>query len=251
MLLEIDYGNTRLKWRLLEVKSARVMSKGAVFSFEQLVAELDKVQRLRLLFCRICSVRSHKESEQLVALLGRKFSIPVQVAHSQYEFAGVTSGYEDAARLGVDRWLAMIAAYHKVQGACVVIDCGTAITIDCLNADGVHLGGYITPGLPLLSSALNSCSGLNYDADNVVRIKHEFGVNTQGCMSAGVNVMIVGFLKEAFAYAQKKLATPFSIVCTGGDSALVALAIDDVMVEADLVFAGLAIACPYESGGVA
>lgn len=54
MLLEIDYGNTRLKWRLLEVKSARVMSKGAVFSFEQLVAELDKVQRLRLLFCRIC-----------------------------------------------------------------------------------------------------------------------------------------------------------------------------------------------------
>ena len=249
MLLEIDYGNTRLKWRLLESKSSKVISRGAVFGFEQLVVELEKIKRLRLLFCRVCSVRSRKESEQLIALLERRFSIPVQVAYSQHELAGVTSGYEDATRLGVDRWLAMIAAYHKVQGACVVIDCGTAITVDCLNADGIHLGGYITPGLPLLSSVLNSCSGLNYHADNVTTIKQEFGVNTQGCMDAGINMMVVGFLKEAFAYAQKELATPFSVVCTGGDSALVALALDDAMVEVDLVFTGLAIACPYKVGG--
>ena len=137
MLLEIDYGNTRLKWRLLESKGSKVISRGAVLCFEQLVIELEKIKPLALLFCRICSVRSHKESEQLITLLERRFSIPVQVAYSQHEFAGVTSGYEDATRLGVDRWLAMIAAYHKVQGACVVIDCGTAITVDCLNADEI------------------------------------------------------------------------------------------------------------------
>ncbi len=68
--------------------------------------------------------------------------------------AGVTIRYSDPSRLGVDRWLAMLAAHAASTKACLVVDCGTALTIDKLTASGEHCGGYIIPGLALMRRSL-------------------------------------------------------------------------------------------------
>ncbi len=68
--------------------------------------------------------------------------------------AGVVNGYADPSLLGVDRWLAVIGAYQRVQGACVVADIGTAATVDVVAADGRHRGGYIVPGPQLMVASL-------------------------------------------------------------------------------------------------
>lgn len=77
-------------------------------------------------------------------------------AAPQAEGFGVRVAYPDPGRLGVDRWLALIAAHHLVQGPALIVDAGTAITYDLLLADGEHLGGLILPGVHLLRQALAS-----------------------------------------------------------------------------------------------
>ena len=67
----------------------------------------------------------------------------VTTAHAQF---GVRCAYADPARLGVDRWVAVLAAYHAAHGAACVLDAGTAVTFDAVAADGRHLGGLIFPG---------------------------------------------------------------------------------------------------------
>ena len=74
---------------------------------------------------------------------------------------GVRCAYADPSRLGVDRWAALVAARHRGPGAKVVLDAGSACTLDLLAADGTHLGGAITPGLDLMRQALESETGLD------------------------------------------------------------------------------------------
>lgn len=245
MILEIDYGNTRLKWRVLDAKSSVVIAKGSVFDAEQLISHLSHACYDHFVFGRMCSVRSSADNEKIAVLLKSRFGLTVQLACSQHQLAGVTSAYEYAQSLGVDRWLAIVAAYAKVQDACVVIDCGTAITVDYLSKEGVHLGGYIAPGLRLLSGVLKDCSGLSAEKYSTDEIGYELGVNTQGCMNAGIKTMAIGFIKEALTYGQVKLAYPFTVVCTGGDASLVTAVHENAVMCGDLVFDGLVIACPY------
>jgi type III pantothenate kinase len=67
---------------------------------------------------------------------------------------GVRNGYSNAGQLGSDRWAALIAAWHLVRRKCMVVNCGTAITIDTLSGQGEFLGGLILPGVELMQSSL-------------------------------------------------------------------------------------------------
>ncbi len=69
--------------------------------------------------------------------------------------AGVVNAYTDPEKLGADRWAALVAAHHATQGPACIIDCGTAITIDALDADGRHQGGMIAPGIEMMKQALS------------------------------------------------------------------------------------------------
>ena len=67
---------------------------------------------------------------------------------------GVRNGYASAAQLGSDRWVALIAAWHRVRSECLVVNCGTATTIDALSGHGEFLGGLILPGIELMQRSL-------------------------------------------------------------------------------------------------
>lgn len=245
MLLEIDFGNTRLKWRLLDACTFELKVVGAAASVDGLLVALQKAGCEKLNFCRVCSVRTVADNAELIRFVESSYGIQPVFAQSEERLAGVKNGYLDASKLGVDRWLAIVAAFEVIKGPCIVFDCGTAITVDYIDEAGIHLGGAIAPGLKLMNSMLRNCGGLA-DCDDESSVGClALGRTTDAAVRSGVYGMVAGFIKEAVGLAQDKLNTGFTVMCTGGDGALVKQVVSQAVVESDLVFRGLAIACPY------
>lgn len=246
MIFEIDYGNTRLKWRLLKINTSEVIARGVVNQLQELVPSLQSAGRISLDFCRVCSVRSNDDNAALTSLISETYGVAVEYARSTKSLGGVTNGYLEAGKLGVDRWLAVVAAYVSTQAPCVVIDSGTAITVDYINAGGVHLGGCIAPGFSQMASMLKNSTQLRVDLDSAVNVGHAcLARDTQAALYSGIRAMVSGFIKEQLLCAQAELGASFAVVCAGGDSGFICDVAADAVVDEDLVFTGLAIACPY------
>lgn len=169
MDIEIDAGNTRLKWRLRDesgVSATSVASSPseiaeAIASRAVSVGAADSQAPIGRV--RIASVRSPDALADFVAECRDLFSLDPQVARVVQGHAGVIIRYPDTSRLGVDRWLAMLAANAASSKACLVVDCGTALTVDKLNALGEHCGGYILPGLALMRRSLEENTRIRLD----------------------------------------------------------------------------------------
>jgi len=113
----------------------------------------------RIVACNVAGERVGAEVEALAAHLG----VPLSWVRAQARQAGVVNCYENPAQLGADRWAALIGARALHGAACLVVNAGTATTIDVLDADGVFHGGLILPGLALMRSALSgNTAGLPY-----------------------------------------------------------------------------------------
>lgn len=248
MILEVDYGNTRLKWRVLNQESLQCIARGSALDLQELSVALQRSGCTALSYARICSVRSKSENAQLSSFIKETYKITAIYAQSEAQLSGVLNGYLEPARLGVDRWLAVVAAYTLVKGACVVIDCGTAITVDYVRADGVHLGGCIAPGLKLMSKMLQGGTKIPVD---FARIAHEasdcVGRTTEQAIELGIASMLTGFVAQQLCGAEKELGSDFVVVASGGDCDLVSGVVVDAVVQKDIVFTGLAIACPLRA----
>ena len=195
------------------------------------------------------SVRSDDETAQLIALIEHAFAVECRSARSALELAGVRNGYEEYQRLGLDRWLAVVGAYQLVGGASLVIDLGTAVTSDFVAADGEHLGGFICPGVPLMRTQLRTHTRrTRYDADEASRAMRGLmpGRATAEAVERGCLLMLQGFVSTQLAMAVELLGDSFTVFLTGGDAALVEGVIPAARVVPDLVFIGLAIACPID-----
>lgn len=155
MKLLIDIGNTRIKWALsndgdLLAPRAVGWTEDGAAAIDTLALSLpdglDGVVGASVGDPALVTALSSR----LEADLGRK---PRWLA-VQREQLGVRCGYQDTERLGVDRWLAALAGYHRAPAAALIAQVGTAATIDGVTADGQHLGGMILPGLNLMADAL-------------------------------------------------------------------------------------------------
>lgn len=156
MILELDCGNSFIKWRVLGADVRLVVAEGVVDSDIALLEGLKQLSGLALKHCRLVSVRTAEETSALTSLLIGAFGVSVVCAVSAREISGVRNGYEDYERLGLDRWLAMLGGFHLASGACLVLDFGTAVTADFIAGDGEHLGGFICPGMPLMRNQLRT-----------------------------------------------------------------------------------------------
>lgn len=152
MKLLVDIGNCRVKWAFATAGS--FVAEGD--------ALLDDPAELRtLLECgqspdeiRIANVAGAEVGLRIAASVQRRFGISPILAASAAMGAGVRSGYTDPPMLGVDRWLALCAAFARYGGPVCVVDAGTATTIDLVTGSGQHEGGLILPGLALMQTAL-------------------------------------------------------------------------------------------------
>ena len=247
MILELDCGNSFIKWRVLEVDGSLASAEGVVSSDAALIDGLIALPGLLLTRCRLVSVRAQEETGQLVDALVSTFGVSVSCAVSAREMAGVRNGYDDFERLGLDRWLAMLGGYKLASGACLVLDFGTAATADFIAADGEHLGGFICPGLPLMRNQLRTHTRkIRYDDAAAERALDRLlpGHTTVEAVERGCTLMLRGFVLTQLELARSYWGDDFTVFLTGGDADLVSAAVPQARIVPDLVFVGLAMACP-------
>ena len=245
MILELDIGNSRIKWRLLESPKSGVLSKGRVSNLNELKARF--VNQHSITKVRIANVREDYFLTELIGWVDQQWSVGADVAQVVRNCNGLKVGYEDLTRLGVDRWLAMLAAYEDSQTACMVVDCGTALTLDKIDATGQHLGGYIVPGVQLLPKALVNNTGISL-SDFDPKHSLELGNSTDAAVYNGALFMLIAFIEKAITQevTPKQDAAGYTVYLTGGDADLICQFLApikmNIKVIPGLVFDGLSIA---------
>jgi len=157
MILLVDIGNSRLKWVMLErgELQARGHAHHGKEGWEALAKQQWGGQPTPPERVLVVSVAGSEARIALTDWSHSAWGIEPQFVTSTASAGGVRNAYrEHPERLGADRWVALIAARALTQQACYVVDCGTALTVDALAADGQHLGGVIVPGVRLMREAL-------------------------------------------------------------------------------------------------
>lgn len=149
--------------------------------------------------------------------------------------------YADPQRLGVDRWLAMIAAKATFPGDTVIADLGSALTVDVLRADGRHLGGIIVPGLKAMRHGLSVGTALDLDQSSPPP-PPGLGVDTESGIAAGTLLALAGAVDGAVRVAHEVHGLSPQLLITGGDANVLATAIrTPARIIDDLVLRGLAL----------
>lgn len=239
MRLLIDLGNTRLKWA--QQTTGAWHTDAAVLAGHDVAPLLDKAWRAipapeKIV---ISSVSSPETLKVVTRWIERNWSIAPHVLRARAEQLGVKSGYTDPATLGADRWAALIAVRGLASSPACVVDCGTAVTVDALSADGEFLGGVIFPGLHLLRSSLtHGTHGIKVaegnDAECLAR-------STADGVAAGTLFGLVGALEHLIQEYRKTLGEGMLVFLTGGDAARLAPRLNQKTVQVpDLVLKGLA-----------
>lgn len=199
MKLYLDLGNSRTKWCLDNGDSSQygVCLNG---DWTVLKADIDR-QPVSAPAVIIASSVAGAEMEARFSLWSENnFKKSPVFARVEKTLAGVTTCYEDLSRLGVDRWLAMVAAYHEYRSACIVISAGTALTIDYISPGGRHLGGAIAPGLEMMRKALFSgTSQVKLESLTLPRTWMP-GCDTVPCVNAGIAGAVEGLLAKALSH---------------------------------------------------
>ncbi len=224
MRLELDVGNTRTKWRLCDDYS--VFESGLDLQ-QEIVLQPWWLSVVELVW--VSSV--HDEQNELIVS-----TFPnAQFAKSQVSHHGLSNSYQDVHKMGVDRWLAMLAVWsQKPEQAHIIIDAGTAITLDIIDELGRHVGGYICPGFNLMKASLLGGTK-QVLAQGDWQFGRALGNNTQLCVDHGIQDMVACWLEH-----HRALQPNACIWVTGGDGQrLVSLLSSSVVFDADLVLDGL------------
>jgi len=250
MRLLIDIGNTRIKWTALtdgvlgvsgEILHRPDHDATAVAFLEQIEKKPDQVLA--------ANVAGQAVGESIRAAVRTRWDLPVDFAVTQTVAGQVTNGYEDYRQMGVDRWLAILAAYDHYHQAVCVVDAGTAVTIDQVDGTGTHLGGVIVPGLDLMWKALVRETGdiarlAGSDAGVARPDRLMAGKSTAAGINCGSLSAICGLIEFCLNQMRREMGDSVLVV-TGGDAVRI---IPDLRVELDhrpsLVLEGLAIYVP-------
>ena len=212
MILQMDVGNTRIKWRWLESDSLTVLGRGHGLFKELQLSDGRLPERIEL--ACVCSTAQRRE---LLAACGERFpGVPCVESRSMAQLGELRNSYAQPGDLGVDRWLAMLEAHYRFPGGVAVVDAGTAVTIDYVAPDGHHLGGYILPGRQLMERALDQGTAQVLFQSHEGGCSAEPGHSTQACVMSGQVWLCRALLKQVMVDAQHQgLQT---VVVTGGDA---------------------------------
>lgn len=235
--LLIDCGNTYLKWCLFD---------GEKLSEQQSLYHKD-ISVLEVYKDLIDSQASTCDSVVMVSVLGEVFlagakriaedaGLSLLDAHSQEKLANIRNGYIQPEELGSDRLVAMIGAYELINDlqVCIVIDSGTATTIDAVDETGQHIGGVIFPGLELSLNSLSDNTELlpKLEDDGLQFEKNGLATDTSQAIASGCLLSLAGGIDGICNKMQRQLeATSFQrssevkvevkrILCGGGAKAL-------------------------------
>jgi type III pantothenate kinase len=237
MNLLIDMGNSRLKWgnsNGLNINTGSPIANPEIdrASLAHLWRDIAHPRQIAIscvstnyLFDLVLSVANELWPE-----------IPVIKAASEAQAFGVKNAYQEPNKLGVDRWLCLTAGYQAYQKPLCIVDCGTAITVDMIDASGNHLGGLISPGLRLMKESLvNSTENLK-----PTNAGHPPGLatNTDAAIHNGTLSAACGLVDLVL----KNHPDNTQLLLTGGDAETIAANLSQpTTIDPKLVLRGLAL----------
>ena len=218
--LALDVGNTRLKWAQYDapVVGAKLLAHGAVFleNIDRL-AEEDWQGLAEPSAILGCVVAGDAIKRRLAEQMEIWDVLPRWVISSPQE-AGLSNGYDHPARLGSDRWVAMIGAHHRllargIHKPCLVVMVGTAVTVEAIDASGTFLGGIILPGHGIMLRALESgTAGLHVPTGEV----RDFPTNTSDALTSGGTFAIAGAVQRMVDNLTRHCGEAPECIMTGG-----------------------------------
>ena len=218
--LALDIGNTRLKWALYASfhPNAAILDHGAEF-----LENIDKLAEgvwsklpapSQVMGCIVAGDAVKRRVEDQM----ESWDVAPQWVVASEAEAGLSNGYDHPARLGADRWVAMIGAYHRMlsQGdpqPMVVVMVGTAVTVEAIDARGKFLGGLILPGHGIMLRALESgTAGLHVPTGEVKM----FPTNTSDALTSGGTYAIAGAVECMVQHVRAHCHVEPKCIMTGG-----------------------------------
>jgi type III pantothenate kinase len=219
-LLALDIGNTRLKWAhyASPQPGAQLLAQGAEF-----LENIDKLAEgvwatlphpTHILGSVVAGDAIKRRVEEQLEI----WDVTPQWVVASEAQAGLTNGYDHPSRLGADRWVAMIGAYHRMlaQGEArpmVVVMVGTAVTVEAISPDGRFLGGFILPGHGIMLRAMESgTAGLHVPTGDV----SPFPTNTSDALTSGGTFAIAGAVECMVQHVRQRCGAEPMCVMTGG-----------------------------------
>ncbi|MFD2167268.1 type III pantothenate kinase [Thalassotalea euphylliae] len=240
MNLLIDVGNTRAKYCLFEQQT--------LSEIETIASDAINPAWLKRRFAHVQSVVmanvGNKALNELVNEWCDSCNIPFTLALSEAERFGVISGYDNPRQLGVDRWLTLLACYQLFpQQACLIVDVGTATTVDYLDKSGVHHGGWILPGIDMMLDAVTAKAVDVHGQRSSIQAL-SLGTNTNDNINAAAMAATVGLVEQAESTIEKKGHQVEQVILTGGNGSIVSQLLDrEHALIPQLVFYGLSRYC--------
>lgn len=244
MKLLFDIGNTSVGWAL-EVKNEFIVADNFNYDPDGLEYQLDKLIPGNDIETPTSVLIANVAGENVLNIVRRwsqhHWQPTIWEAHVGREFDELKNGYKNTREMGVDRWLAMIAAWKKYKTDLCVIDCGTALTIDIIERTGKHLGGYIVPGYKLMQSVLNDQTR-NINVSLNGRPAMHPGNNTREAVNNGACLSIVSAITRTLAMLETEFKMKPDCIITGGMAESIRPFIAELTVfEPQLVLSGLSI----------
>lgn len=231
-----DLGNTRLKCAPLAADGGIGEVVALPHREGEVAAQLRQFLPARFDLACVASVAGSALTAQVLATLAAHCP-RISVARTQATFAGLRIAYAQPRKLGVDRFLALLAARRR-GGAALVCGVGTAITVDLLDADGRHLGGRIAPSPTLMREALHLRAphlpvlGGEY---------HEFAADTEDALASGCDGAAIALIGHSLAAARQQLGAAPALYLHGGGGEVLLAQLPMASWAPTLVLEGLAI----------
>lgn len=249
MILVIDVGNTRLKWAWLT--STGLSDQQAVVHREAkpgvwtaaLFQSGQKPSRVL-----VANVAGPTMARTLTRLAKQTFNVAVEFVAATHEFQGLTNGYLDPSLLGADRWLALIGAWTLARSAICVVDAGTAVKVDSVDAAGQHLGGLIAPGIHMMREVLmHKTSDIARAAEHSTpSLAGVLANNTIGAVSRGAVFALAGMADRAAEIIEQSTGVKPKLFITGGDAGMITGTMrTHGEIVPDLVLRGLAVVAAH------
>lgn len=234
MILAVDAGNSRIKWGVHDGQGWQrrgwAVTTGAL-PLSHDWADISAPQTI--VVSNVAGPVVRRRLEQALA----KWPVAVRWIAALPEQCGVRNGYQAPGQLGSDRWAALIAAWRRQAQACVVVNAGTALTVDALDDHGNFLGGMIAPGL---ATMLRSLAADTAQLDVAPGRYSAFPGNTADALYSGALAAMAGVVgRVQMALAQGAISRPLCLISGGDAPALCELLGVGATVVDNLVLDGL------------
>ena len=246
MKLLVDIGNCRMKWAVTHGGDDLDGDCGAIAlkrDFPPDLAQFSLLNRPESIWASCVAAPAASYALELYAR--RKWSLEPVFIRAQKRQAGIVNGYLSAETLGSDRWAALIAAATMFpRQPVIVVDAGTAVTVDLLDGDGLFRGGVIFPGVRSMGLALHrQTENLTLDGTDDLAAEVDFAAtDTRSAIAGGTLLAVAGGVDLAVAHQRQSLQAQCRIIATGGDAErIVPLLTAAVEIVPQLVLRGLAI----------